>query len=74
MDGCSAIGHYRDIWWLGTTGLLGGWALQVYLVVAHCRDTLQLGTSVRICSDNPWLGTTGKLGGWALQGYLVVGH
>ena len=42
-------------------GILGGWALQGYLVVGHCRDT--------------WLlGTAGILGGWALQGYFAVGH
>ena len=46
---------------LETAGILSGWALQAYLVVGHCRDTLRLG-SVRI------------LCGWALQGYLVVGH
>ena len=44
-----------------TARILSGWALQGYLVVGHCRDTLRLGTP-------------GIVGGWALQGYLVVGH
>ena len=72
---------------MGTAGILGGWALQGYLVVGHCRDTLRLGTSVKHCRDTHWLGTAGILCGWAhplsiagilingaLQGYLVVGH
>ena len=45
----------------GRLGKLCGWALQGYLVVGHCRDTLRLGTAGILCS-------------WALQGYLVVGH
>ena len=49
------VGHCRDTWWLGTAGILGGRALQGYLVVGHCKDTW-------------WLGTAGILGGWALQG------
>ena len=55
------VGHCRDTWWLGTAGILGGWALQTYSAVGHCRDTW-------------WLGTAGILGGWALQGYSAVGH
>ena len=58
----------------------GGWALQGYLVAAHCRDTARLGiagilrgwallensaVAVGHCVDTLW---------WALQGYLVVGH
>ena len=43
-------------------------------MVAHCRDTLRLGTSVKHCRDTHWLGTAGILGGWALQGYFAVGH
>ena len=41
------VGHCRDTLWLGTAGILCGWALQGYLVVGHCRDTLRLGTSVK---------------------------
>ena len=69
-----SVGPRRDIW-----------ALQGYLVVDHCRDTLRLG-SVKIlcgwalqgysavghCRDTWWLGTAGILGGWALQGYSAV--
>ena len=55
------VGHCRDAWWLGTAEILGGWALQEYLVVGHCTDTW-------------WLGTAGIRGGWALQGYLAVAH
>ena len=46
---------------MGTAGILGGWALQGYVAIEHCRDTW-------------WLGTAGILGGWALQGYSAVGH
>ena len=53
--------HCRDTWWLGTAGILGGEALQGYLVVGHCRDTLRLGTA-------------GTLGGWATAGMLGGGH
>ena len=42
----SAVGHCRDTWWLGTAGILGGWALQGYLVVGHCGDTWWLVTKV----------------------------
>ena len=42
---------------LDIAGIFCGWALRGYLVVEHCRDTLQLGT-------------TGIFGGWALQGYF----
>ena len=56
-----AVGHCKDNLRLGAAGILGGWALQGYLVVGQCKDTLRLGTA-------------GILGGWALQGYLVVGH
>ena len=70
----SAVGHGRDTWWLGTAGMLGVRALQGYLVVGHCRDTLRLGTSVKHFRDTHWLGTAGILGGWALQGYSAVGH
>ena len=41
--------------------ILCGWALQGYLVVGHCTDTL-------------WLGTTRILGDWALQAYSSAGH
>ena len=71
---------------MGTAGILGGWALQGYFAVGHCRDTWWLGTSgilggwalqgyfaVGHCRDTWWLGTAGILCGWALQGYLVVG-
>ena len=81
------VGHYRDTWWLGTPGTLGGWAVQGHLVVGHCRDTWWLGTAgtlggwalqghlvVGHCRDTWCLGTAGTLGGWALQGHLVVGH
>ena len=51
----ASVKHYRDTHWLGTAGILIGWALQGYLVVGHCRDT-------------SWLGTAGILRGWALQG------
>ena len=87
------VGHCRDILQgilcraLGTAGILGGWALQGYLVVGHCRDTLRLGTAgilggralqgylvVGHCRDTWWLGTAGILGDWAQQGYLMVGH
>ena len=54
--------------------MLFGWALQGYLVVGHCRDTLQLGTFGKHFRDARWLGTAGILGGWSLQGYLVFGH
>ena len=43
-------------------------------MVGHCRDTLQLGTSVKHCRDTHWLGTAGILGGWALQGYSALEH
>ena len=50
------VGHCRDTWWLGTAGILDGWALQGALrgdlVVGHCRETW-------------WLGTAGILGGWS---------
>ena len=59
---------------MGTAGILCAWALQGYLMVGHCRDTLRMGTSVKHCRDTPRLGTAGILGGWALQGYLVVGN
>ena len=49
------------ILWLGTAVILFGWALQGYLAVGHCRDTLQWVTAGILCS-------------WALQGYFVVGH
>ena len=39
------VRHYRDILWLGTAGILGGWVLQGYLVVRHYRDILRLGTA-----------------------------
>ena len=55
------VGQCKDTLRLGTAGILGGWALQGYLVVGQCKDTLRLGTA-------------GILGGLALQGYLVVGH
>ena len=72
---------------LGHAGIFGGWTLQGYSAVGHCRDTLRLGTAgmrggwalrgylvVGHCRDTWWLGTAGIRGGWALQGYLVVGH
>ena len=60
---------------LGAAGVLRGWALpdralqgylvvfalQGYLALRNCRDTLRLGTA--------WI-----LGGWALEGHLVVGQ
>ena len=60
---------------LGTAGILGGWALQGYLVVGHCRDTLRLRTA-GILGGWAVQGycAAGILCGWALQGYLVVGH
>ena len=42
-----------------TTGILGGWALQGYSAVGHCRDTVRLGIA-------------GILGGWALQEYVAI--
>ena len=48
-------------------GILCGCALQGYLVVGHCRDTLQLGISVKHCRDTHWLGAAGILGGWSLK-------
>ena len=60
LQGYSAVGLCRDIWWLGTAGTLGGWALQGHLVVRHCRTL--------------WLGAARTLCGWALQGCFVVGH
>ena len=33
----SAVGHRKDTWWLGTAGILGGWALQGYFAVGHIR-------------------------------------
>ena len=54
---------------LGTAGILGGWALQGYLVVGQCKDTLWLGlqgySAVGHCRDIWWLGTAGILGGWS---------
>ena len=70
-----------DILLLGTPGIFGGWTLQGYSAVGHCRDTWHLGTAglqgyslVGHCGDTWWLGTAGILCGSALQGYLVVGH
>ena len=71
--GVRAMGTLR----LGTAGILGGWALQGYLAVGHCRDTWRLGTAgilqgylaVGHCRD-----TAGIFGGWALQGYSAIGH
>ena len=50
----TSVKHCRETHWLGTAKILGGWALQGYLVVGHCRDTLRLGTA-------------GILGGWSLK-------
>ena len=59
--------------------MLGGWALQGYVAVGHCRDTLQGDSSIGHCRDTLRLGmlptsTARILGGWALQGYSAVGH
>ena len=60
------VGHYRDTWWLGTAGTLGGWALQGHLLVGHCSGwALQGHLVVGHCRDTWWLGTAGTLGGWA---------
>ena len=52
---------------LGTAGILCGCALQGYLVVGHCRDTLRLAlqgyVAIERCRDTWWLGTAGILGG-----------
>ena len=83
LQGYSAVGHCRDTgwalqgYWVGTAGILGGWALRIlcgwalrilcgwalqgYLVVGHCRDTLRLGTAWILC-------------GWALQQYVAIEH
>ena len=79
------VGHCRDTHWLGTAGILGtrrfgtagilgGWALQGYLVVGHCTDTWWLGTAGILCGWAHPLSIAGILIGWALQGYLVIGH
>ena len=72
----------RDTAGLGTAGILCaqqllvtarmfcGRALQGYLVVGHCRDTLQLGTAANFF----WLDAARILCGWALQEHLVVGR
>ena len=52
LQGYSLVGHCRDTWWLGTAGILDGWARQGYLMVGHGRDTLRLGRA-------------GILGGWS---------
>ena len=45
---CRVVGGCRDIWWLGTAGTLCGGALHGHLVVGRCRDSLRLGTAVRL--------------------------
>ena len=72
------VGHCRDTWWLGTAGILDGWALQECLVVGHCRDILRLGTA-RILSgwDTLNRGAAAILCSccWSLQGCCaVIGH
>ena len=49
---------------MGTAGILCFWALQGYLGVGHCRDTLRLGTSVKHCRDTHWLSTAGIITWW----------
>ena len=79
--------HCSHILRLGTAGILGGWALQGYLVARRCRDTWWLDTAgifcawalqgylvARHCRDTWWLGTAGTLCGCALQGHLVIGR
>ena len=51
----------QDTLRLRAAGILCGWALRGYLVVARCRGTLRLGIA-------------GILGVSVLPGYLVVGH
>ena len=51
MRGYLAVGHCRDTWWLGTAGILCGWALQGYSAVGHCRNTLPLSTAVRLRAE-----------------------
>ena len=55
------VGHCRDTLQLGTAGILDGWALQGYLVVGQCRDTLRSALQgdlvVGHCRDTWWLVT-----------------
>ena len=63
---------------VGTAGILGGWALQGYSAVGHCRDALRLGTAGTLYNwelqGHSALGTAGRLCGWQLQGHSAVGH
>ena len=60
--GICCHGHCRNTAGLGTGGILsalGGWPLQGYSAVGHCRDAWWLGTAG--CRDAWWLGTAGML-------------
>ena len=68
------VGHCRNTWWLATPGMLGGWALQGYFAVGHCRDTMQGDPSIghckdtlRLCRDTQRLGIAGMRCHSALQ-------
>ena len=52
---------------LGTAGIRGGWALQGYLMVGHCRHTLPLGAAGKESALQGYsaVGTVGTLGGGA---------
>ena len=43
------FGTAGDTLRLGTAGILGGWALQGYSAVGHCRDTWGLGIAGIFC-------------------------
>ena len=51
------VEHCRDTQRLGiagilnTPGILGGWALQGYSAVGHCKDMLPLGTAARLRTE-----------------------